>query len=67
MYSSKKLTGLLKGCKITLTFTLLFTEKNKFYNFCWTFKSGNGDVLTPAQRIGITYKQFQYNDIIYFS
>ncbi|AYK27036.1 hypothetical protein X276_27655 [Clostridium beijerinckii NRRL B-598] len=38
-----------------------------FYNFCWTFKSGNGDVLTPAQRIGITDKQFNYNDIIYFS
>lgn len=38
-----------------------------FYNFCWTFKSGNGDVLTPAQRIGITDKQFNYNDIICFS
>ena len=38
-----------------------------FYNFCWAFKSGNGDVLTPAQRIGITDKQFNYNDIIYFS
>lgn len=37
-----------------------------FYNFCWTFKSGNGDVLTPAQRIGITDKQFNYNDIIFF-
>jgi len=38
-----------------------------FYNFCWTFKSGNGDVLTLAQRIGITDKQFNYNDIICFS
>lgn len=33
----------------------------------WTFKSGNGDVLAPAQRIGIIDKQFQYNDMIYFS
>ncbi len=38
-----------------------------FYNFCWAFRSGNGDVLTPAQRIGITDKQSNYTDIIYFS
>ena len=38
-----------------------------FYNFCWTFKSYDGNVLTPAQRIGIADKKFKYNDIIYFS
>lgn len=37
------------------------------YNFCWTFKSKDGEALTPAQRLGITNKVFKYKDIIYFS
>lgn len=38
-----------------------------FYNFCWAYKSKDCELLTPAQRIGITNKQFEYKDIIYFS
>lgn len=36
-----------------------------FYNFCWATKIDNKS-LTPAQRIGITDKIFDYDDIIYF-
>lgn len=35
-----------------------------FYNFCWTQKRG-GKRETPAQRLGITDKQFSIEDIIY--
>lgn len=37
------------------------------YNFCWTFKSKDGESLTPAQRLGLVGKKFTYKDIIYFS
>lgn len=36
-----------------------------FYNFCWTTKIGDKK-FTPAQRLGITDKVFDYKDIIYF-
>jgi hypothetical protein len=36
-----------------------------FYNFCTPFKTGDGKELTPAQRLGITDKIFNLNNIIY--
>jgi hypothetical protein len=39
-----------------------------FYNFCVPFKTKNGKitvVATPAQRLGLTDKRFELNDIIY--
>lgn len=38
-----------------------------FYNFCNPFKDYKGVSLTPAQRIGLTDKVFNKEDIIYFS
>lgn len=38
-----------------------------FYNFCWAYNTKDKKLLTPAQRIGITNKQYTYNEIIYFS
>lgn len=35
------------------------------YNFCWATKA-NGNSQTPAQRLGLTDKVFDYKDIIYF-
>jgi len=37
-----------------------------YYNFCRPFKSADKKTLTPAQRLGITDKKFDWNDIIYF-
>jgi hypothetical protein len=37
-----------------------------YYNFCRPYKSADKKYLTPAQRLGITDKQFNWNDIIYF-
>ncbi|WP_339315246.1 hypothetical protein [Paenibacillus sp. FSL R10-2734] len=37
-----------------------------FYNFCYPFKMGSKERLTPAQRLGLTDKQFTIEDIIYF-
>lgn len=34
--------------------------------FLRPFKSADKKVLTPAQRLGITDKQFDWKDIIYF-
>jgi hypothetical protein len=36
-----------------------------FYNFCWKRKY-NGVLMTPAQRLGIASKAYDYKDIIYF-
>jgi len=36
-----------------------------FYNFCFETKS-NGKRSTPAQRLGLTDKVYDYKDIIYF-
>lgn len=36
-----------------------------YYNFCMPYKA-YGEVLTPAQRIGIADKVFDWKDIIYF-
>lgn len=39
-----------------------------FYNFCVPFKTKDGKIITvstPAQRLGITDKEFSLNDIIY--
>lgn len=36
-----------------------------FYNFCWTTDVDN-KTLTPAQRLGLTDKVFDYKDVIYF-
>ena len=33
-----------------------------FYNFCWRRKSGNA-YMTPAQKLGLTDKVFDYKDI----
>lgn len=35
------------------------------YNFCWSTKRWN-ELATPAQRLGLTDKQFSLNDILYF-
>lgn len=37
-----------------------------FYNFCYPFKMGSDEKLTPAQRLGLTDKVFSIQDIIYF-
>lgn len=37
-----------------------------YYNFCRPFSTADKKKLTPAQRLGITNKQFDWNDIIYF-
>lgn len=34
--------------------------------FLLTYKSYNGKKATPTQRLGITDKQFEINEIIYF-
>ncbi|SDH73445.1 hypothetical protein [Desulfosporosinus hippei] len=36
-----------------------------FYNFCWATKL-NGELATPAQRLGIADRKYTYRDIIYF-
>ncbi len=36
-----------------------------YYNFCKKYRSGDKRELTPAQRLGITDKQFTIQDIIY--
>jgi transposase-like protein len=43
----------------------ILTIFRTFYNFCWTTKVWGGEE-TPAQRLGITNKVFDYKDIIYF-
>ncbi|MCP8615460.1 insertion element protein [Salirhabdus salicampi] len=43
----------------------MVTILRTYYNFCKPMKMGNKK-LTPAQRIGITDKQFKLEDIIYF-
>ncbi|MFD1020887.1 insertion element protein [Thalassobacillus hwangdonensis] len=43
----------------------VITILRTYYNFCMPFK-GNGKSATPAQRIGITKKVFDWKDIIYF-
>ena len=34
------------------------------YNFCWTFKSKGEIVSTPAQRLGLADKVYDYKDIL---
>jgi len=36
-----------------------------FYNFCWETKV-NGELATPAQRLGIADRKYTYSDIVYF-
>ncbi len=36
-----------------------------FYNFCLPYRNGGKERLTPAQRLGITDKQFSIKDILY--
>lgn len=36
-----------------------------YYNFCLPYKSYDKKKLTPAQRLGITEKQFKIEDILY--
>jgi hypothetical protein len=38
-----------------------------FYNFCYVQKGIDKQMLTPAQRIGLTDKVFDFKDIIYMS
>jgi hypothetical protein len=42
----------------------ILTIFRTFYNFCWASKGGAK--LTPAQRLGITDKVFDYKNIVYF-
>lgn len=42
------------------------TIPRTYYNFCRPFKSADKKSLTPAQRLGITDKKFDWNDTIYF-
>lgn len=44
-----------------LSLTILRT----YFNFCLPYKSNDGIFETPAQRLGLTEKQFSLNDIIY--
>ena len=47
---------------------MALTILRTYYNFCLPYKSKDGKketVATPAQRLGITKKQFTLNDIIY--
>ncbi len=43
----------------------IMTIFRTFYNFCWT-KKKNGVMMTPAQRLGLTNRQYTEKDIIYF-
>ena len=43
----------------------LLTIFRTFYNFCWTKGKGKSK-STPAQRLGLTDKVFDYKDIVYF-
>ena len=43
---------------------MAITILRTYYNFCFAFKS-NGEMKTPAQRMGITDKKFDLKDIIY--
>jgi hypothetical protein len=43
----------------------VITILRTYYNFCLPVKP-RGDKLTPAQRLGITEKQFSIEDIVYF-
>jgi hypothetical protein len=43
----------------------MVTILRTYYNFCRPMKMGSKK-LTPAQRLGITDKEFDLNDIIYF-
>ncbi len=43
----------------------IMTIFRTFYNFCWA-KKKNGVMMTPAQRLGLTDRQFTEKDIIYF-
>lgn len=38
-----------------------------YYNFCKTYRLPDKTLVTPAQRLGLTDKQFTLKDIIYFS
>ncbi|GMA60319.1 insertion element protein [Alicyclobacillus fastidiosus] len=44
----------------------VITILRTYHNFCKPIKSGD-EFVTPAQRLGITDKQFDMKDIIYFS
>ena len=45
----------------------LVTIFRTLYNFCWTKRKGNEpELLTPAQRLGIADKAYDFKDIIYF-
>lgn len=44
---------------------MALTILRTYYNFCFPYKTPNDEKLTPAQRLGITNKKFNINDIIY--
>ena len=44
---------------------MALTILRTYYNFCFPYKTPDGEKLTPAQRLGITDKVFKINDIIY--
>jgi hypothetical protein len=37
-----------------------------YYNFCAAYKTRDGWKLSSAQRLGLTEKHFDMNDIVYF-
>jgi hypothetical protein len=53
----------LNGC-LEYAVTMV-TILRTYYNFCRPMKMGSKKI-TPAHRLGITDKQFDLNDIIYF-
>jgi transposase-like protein len=44
---------------------MVLTILRTYYNFCMPYKSADKKKLTPAQRLGITTKQFKIEDILY--
>jgi hypothetical protein len=44
---------------------MALTVLRTYYNFCFPYKTPDGKKLTPAQRLGITTKKFNINDILY--
>lgn len=44
---------------------MALTILRTYYNFCFVYKTPDGKKLTPAQRLGITKKIYNINDILY--
>lgn len=51
----------------SILFLYAITILRTFYNFCYVQNGSDKQSLTPAQRIGLTNKVFDFKDIIYMS